>query len=57
MTGENCCQFVHPVGGEGLGKIGRKGSIVILAHCDFHFIRGHENLVKDPSNNKHLYLT
>ena len=38
-------QFVHPVEGEGMGLNGRKGVIVIVAHCVFHFIRGYENLV------------
>ena len=28
------------------------GDIVILTRYMFQFIRGHENLVQDPSNNK-----
>ena len=28
--------------------------IVILASCKHHFTRVHENLVKDPSNNKKI---
>ena len=51
MTGEKCrqftlltwnsliSQFVHPVGDE------EKRKIDILARCEFHFIRQHENLV------------
>ena len=54
MTGENCRQFslltwktfigqsVHQEVGEGMGW---KGGIVILARCNFHFIREHENVV------------
>ena len=38
-------QFVHPVGGKGIGKRGCMGGIVILARCEFYFIREHENLV------------
>ena len=30
---------------------GVEGEIVILAHCVFHFIRVHDNLVQHPSNN------
>ena len=37
-------QFVHLVG-EGIGVKGFKGVIVILARCEFHFIREHENVV------------
>ena len=32
-------QFIHPEGDE------EKGKIDILARCEFHFIRQHENLV------------
>ena len=34
-------QLVHPVGGEGMGKV---VGIGILACCEFHFIREHEYL-------------
>ena len=27
------------------------GGIIILANCEFHFIRKHENMVKHPSND------
>ena len=37
---------VHRVKGKGMGDI------VILTRYMFQFIRGHENLVQDPSNNK-----
>ncbi len=30
-------------------------SIVILANYKFHFIRVHDNLVKDPSNNRSIH--
>ena len=36
-------QFVHPVGGKGMEGY-------------FYFIREHENLVQDPSNNISIYL-
>ena len=37
-------QFVHPVGGEGMGDI------VILARYKYHFIRVHVNMVQHPSH-------
>ena len=37
-------QFLHPLGGQGRGKGGGWG-IVILANYKFHFIRVHDNLV------------
>ena len=37
------------------GKDGVKGNSY-LAFCNFHFIREHKNLVKDPSNNKSIIL-
>ena len=43
-------QFVHSMEGRGWDKGGGWG-IVILASCDYHFIRVHENLVQHPSNN------
>ena len=30
--------------------------VIILASNKFHFIRFHENLVLDPSNNKFIHL-
>ena len=60
LTGENCRQFsliiwtpfigqfVHPVGMKGMGKV------VILASCEYYFIRVHENLVQHPSRNKSI---
>ena len=30
------------------------GGIIILARCEFHFIREHENLVEHPSKNKSI---
>ncbi len=38
-------QFLHPVKGEGIGYRVWMGSIIILAHYKFHYIRVHENLV------------
>ena len=50
-------QFVHPVGGEGIGYRGRGiGGIIILASCEHHFIREHENLGQYPRNNISIYL-
>ena len=43
-------QLVHPVEGRGWGKMG------ISARCVFHFIRVHDNLVKDLSNIKSFKL-
>ena len=34
-----------------MDKGGGWGGIVILAICEYHFIRIHENLVQHPSNN------
>ena len=31
-----------------------KGGLFILASCNFHFIRVHDFLVRDPSNNKSI---
>ena len=36
-------------GGDEIKRV--DGVIVILARCDFHFIREYENLVKDPSKD------
>ena len=33
-------------------KMRREGGIVILASCEYNFIRVHKNLVHHPSNNK-----
>ena len=44
-------QLVHPVGGEGMGETGWMGSIVVLASCEYHFIRVHKNLMQHPCNN------
>ena len=38
-------QLVHPVGEEVMSKVGGSVEIVILARCEFHFIREHGNLV------------
>ena len=38
-----------------MGQRGWKGEIVLLACFVFYFIREHENLVLDPSNN--IYIT
>ena len=35
-------------GGDGLKRV--EGGIFILAHCKYHFIKEHENLVYDPTN-------
>ena len=60
LTGKTCCQFrlltwtsfigqfVHLRGGEGMDM---RVGIVISASCEFHFIRVHENLVQQSSNN------
>ena len=32
------------------------GDIVILASCEYHFIRVHENMVQHPSNNISIIL-
>ena len=37
------------MGGDEIKRV--DGVIVILARCDFHFIREYENLVKDPSKD------
>ena len=42
-------QFVHPVGGEGRGY-----KRWILASYKFYFIRVHDNMDYDPSNNKSI---
>ena len=40
------------IGGDGVKRLdGGEGGIVILASCDYHFIRVQENLVQHPSNN------
>ena len=39
-------QFRHPV-----RIVEMDRSIVILASCEFHFSRVHENLVQHPNNN------
>ena len=44
-------QFVHLVGGEGMGYGMWMGGIVILASWEYNFIRIHENLVQYPCNN------
>ena len=33
-----------------------EGGIIILASCEYPFIRLHENLVRHLSNNKYIYL-
>ena len=33
------------------------GRIVILASCEYHFIRVHENVVQHPINNTSIALT
>ena len=38
-------QFFTPVRGEGMRKKGKNGGIFILARCEFHFVREHENLM------------
>ena len=35
-------QFVHPLGGEGMGQRGWMEGIVILASYKFHFVRVHQ---------------
>ena len=49
--------FLYQAGGVMVkrGWMGR--GIVILARCKFHFIRVHENLVKDPTNNKSIIVS
>ena len=44
-------QYVHPVGGYGIGYSWQMGGIVILACCEYYFIRVHDNLVQHPSKN------
>ena len=67
MTGKNCRQFrlltwtsfigqfVHSVRGRDRLNV-VIGVFVILTSYKFQFIRVHDNLVKDPSNNKSIYL-
>ena len=48
-------QFVHPVGEKGMFVKDVDGEgIVIIASYKIHFIRVHDNLVLDPSNNKSI---
>ena len=35
---------------------GVDGGIFILASCEYHFIRVHENLGQDPSNQSREYI-
>ena len=44
------------LGGRGLDKGSGLRYIGILARCEFHFIREHDNLVKHSSNNKFIIL-
>ena len=44
-------QFVHPVGGQGIG------CNVILASCGYQFIRVHKNLEQHPSNTISITIT
>ena len=45
-------QFVRQVGGKGDGvKDGMGCIVIVIASCQYHFIRMHENLVQHPSNN------
>ena len=41
-------QFVHPVGGEGIGVKGVNGVCRFLVSCEIHCI--HKNLVQHTSN-------
>ena len=43
-----CSSSIHPIGGD--------GGIIISASYKFHFIRVHDNLVSDPSNNKSIAI-
>ena len=43
--------LINPVGGEWMRQRGWISGIFILACCEHHFIRLHENLVQHPSNN------
>ena len=38
-------QFVRPAGEEGMSVKGVESGIIILASCEFHFIRVLDNLV------------
>ena len=49
-------QFVHPVGGDWKGYVGLMVGIVILASCEYHFLREQENVVQHPSNNISISL-
>ena len=49
-------QFVHPVGMELMVQGLWTGWIVILANCEYYFIREHENLVQYPTNNISIYI-
>ena len=42
------------MGGDRVKVMDWIGGIFILARCEFLFIREHENLVYDPSNNKSI---
>ena len=46
-------QFVHPVGWEGMDGW---GCIVIIASCEYPFIRVHAIKVQHQSNNKHRLM-
>ena len=47
-------QSVHPAERGGWSKGLGKEWTVILDRYKFHFIRAHDNLVQDPSNNKFI---
>ena len=50
-------ELIQQKGELGGGKGGWIEGIVILAHCQFHFLRYHENLEQHPSNNISIVLS
>ena len=42
-------------GGDGVK--GSQGGIVILARCEFYFIKEHKNMMQHPSNNTFIVAT
>ena len=48
-------QFVRQVGGKG-DRVKDEMGCIVIASCQYHFIRMHENLVQHPSNNFVLIL-